>query len=141
MPFPFCHRFPGEEPITSFCFPSTGAAERSKGCLSASSPPTWAAQCPQPLLIRSKSSSRIASRCSLQTRKYRPHAGGSSNCYICPDFVQVLYEKIFKMGSSGHSFSQHTVWGLFRRRDTCTSICWQKCTHRAQSCCSSHTLL
>lgn len=49
-------------------------------------------------------------------------------------------------GSSGHNLSQLTVWGLFRRRDTGTSISWQKGTARALSyhcgyCCLTHTWL
>lgn len=42
--------------------------------------------------LRSRGSSQITSRCSLQARKYRPHAGGSSNYHTWPDLAQVLYE-------------------------------------------------
>ena len=50
------------------------------------------------------------------------------------------------MGSSSLNLSQLTVWGLFRGRDTGTSICWQNGAARALTChcgccCLTHTLL
>lgn len=44
--------------------------------------------------VKSRGSSQITSRCSLQARKYRPHAGGFSNYHTWPDLTQVLYEML-----------------------------------------------
>lgn len=43
--------------------------------------------------LRNRGSSQITSRCSSQARKYRPHAGGSSNYHTWPAPAQVLYER------------------------------------------------